>query len=179
MSTIDVPLISRETFRHTMRQLANSVGVLTTWRQGALHGMTATAWMPLSLEPPLLLVCINQGSDTELAMREATFFGINLLSTEQTDLAMRFAGRGQERYQLDDLERCHGPNGAVFFPGYAAALEMRLTEVATGGDHTIFIGAIVWADVLVAHTPLLHHQGGFCSLSPLPREDAQQLRRAG
>ena len=170
-------MIDAPQFRATMRQLAAGVAVVTVRAaDGRAHAMTATSFTPVSLEPPLILVCVNRGSDTHSALATAAGFGITLLGEDQVRLATRFAGKSPERYRFDDLPLRHGPSGATFFQGAAAFIEAALEQRIDAGDHVIYIGRIGWTATFPAVRPLIHHQGGFHRLQHLEQE---AIRRVG
>lgn len=160
-------MIDTHVFRLTMRQLAAGVSVITAGTQSGPHGMTATAVTPLSINPPLLLVCVNRNNDTDRLLAQGGYFGVNMLSEGQAALSDRFATKGAARYRFDDLEFVSGPHGAVFFAGCTAAIEAEICNTHEGGDHTIYIGHILWATSEPARQPLVHHQGTYKAIVPL------------
>src|SRR3569833_727708 len=90
-------MIGPDTYNTTMRQLASGVLVVTTRLHDRPHAMTATAFIPLSAEPPLVLLSIRSGSDTQRALAQTPRFGVNALSCSQAHLSRRFASRRPER----------------------------------------------------------------------------------
>lgn len=162
--------MNAETFRKAMRQFASGVFVITTRLDGRLHATTATAFLPLSAEPPLVLVCMHNDSQTHRALSERPNFGINMLAQHQSALSTRFAGKSLDRYRLDDVPHFHGPNGSIFFTGAAAHFEVETQSTTAGGDHTIFISRVTWASADHGVTPLLYHQAGHHALAPLDDE---------
>lgn len=160
-------MIEPDTFRKTMRQLASGVFVVTTRLNERLHATTATAFLPLSAEPPLVLLCIHQDSDTHKALSQAPRFGVNVLSQSQAALSRRFASKTPERYRLDDVPRVLGPSGSVFFKGCAAHIEVETVSTQAGGDHTIFIGKVTWTHTDSRERPLVYHQGDHHGLATL------------
>ncbi len=170
-------MIDASLFRATMRQLATGVAVITVrTREGRLHAMTATSFTPVSLEPPLLLICINRGGDTDAALADADGFGLTLLSEDQAELSTRFAGKGPERYRFDDLPLRRGPGGGAFLDGGAAFIEATLQERIVAGDHTLCLGRIDWATAFPERRPLVHHQGAYHRLQRL---DHMLMRKVG
>ncbi len=169
-------MIAPEQFRQIMRQLAAGVTVITTELDGKPHGMTATAFTPLSLDPPLVLVCVNRSSDTAQALASGAYFGVNILDASQSALAARFAGKAPARYVWDDVEHRFAPHGAALLSGCAAALEARLSRILEGGDHRIYIGEIVWGTRTPNAEPLVYHQGRFHGLRPVV-EPAPAVRK--
>jgi flavin reductase (DIM6/NTAB) family NADH-FMN oxidoreductase RutF len=173
-------MMDADAFRRAMRQFASGVFVITTRLEERVHAMTATAFLPLSAEPPLVLVCVHMDSQTHSALSRAAHFGINMLSQSQMALSARFAGKTHERYRLDDIPQFHGPGGGTFFKGSAAHFEVATHSTTAGGDHTIFIARVIWAQVDHELPPLLYHQGTHHGLTPLSQSEAvPRTRLAG
>jgi flavin reductase (DIM6/NTAB) family NADH-FMN oxidoreductase RutF len=165
-------MIDADAFRKTMRHVASGVFVITTRLDDRVHATTATAFLPLSAEPPLVLICLHRNSDTHRALSQASDFGINMLSQSQAALSARFASKTLERYRFDDVPRFRGPGGITFLKGSAAHIEVHTESTAPGGDHTIFIGRVTWAQADPRFAPLVYHQGshyGLTSLSDLEK----------
>jgi flavin reductase (DIM6/NTAB) family NADH-FMN oxidoreductase RutF len=164
-------MIEPDMFRKTMRQLASGVFVVTTRLGERPHATTATAFLPLSAEPPLVLLCIHADSDTHRALSQTSHFGVNALSRSQAALSRRFASKAPDRYRVDDVPRFFGPSGALFLKGSAAHIEAETVSTTAGGDHTIFIGKVVWAQADPRLAPLVYHQGDHHGLASLGDED--------
>jgi flavin reductase (DIM6/NTAB) family NADH-FMN oxidoreductase RutF len=160
-------MIDADAFRKTMRQVASGVFVITTRLDDRLHATTATAFLPLSAEPPLVLICMHRDSDTHRALSQAPHFGVNMLSQSQAALSARFASRTLERYRFDDVPRFLGPGGVTFLQGSAAHVEVQTESTTAGGDHTIFIGRVTWAQADPKFAPLVYHQGSHHGLTSL------------
>lgn len=152
-------MIDAAAFKKTMRQLASGVFVITTRLEGRPHAMTATAFLPLSAEPPLVLACVHQESDTHRALAQSKRFGVNMLSSAQEALSMRFASKGAERYRFEDVPRFEGPHRCVFFHDSALHIEAETQSTIAGGDHTIFIARVLWLQADAQLTPLIYHRG--------------------
>jgi flavin reductase (DIM6/NTAB) family NADH-FMN oxidoreductase RutF len=173
-------MIDANAFKKTMRQLASGVFVITTRLDDRPHAMTATAFLPLSAEPPLVLVCIHRESDTHRALSQTTHFGINMLSSGQAALSARFAGKTSDRYRFEDIARFEGPHRNLFFHDSAAHIEVETESTTVGGDHTIFIGRVLWLQTDAKQAPLIYHRGSHHVLQPLEAlELAQRARMAG
>jgi flavin reductase (DIM6/NTAB) family NADH-FMN oxidoreductase RutF len=173
-------MIDTTAFKKTMRQLASGVFVITTRLDERPHATTATAFLPLSAEPPLVLVCMHRDSDTHRALSVAPRFGINMLSSSQADLSTRFAGKTSERYRFDDVPQFESPHRTVFFHDSVAHIEVETQSTTAGGDHTIFVGRVTWLQADSELPPLVYHRGGHHVLHPLAAlELAERARRAG
>ena len=160
-------MTDEDLFRRTMRQVASGVFVITTSLDDRLHATTATAFLPLSAAPPMVLVCLHRDGDTHRALTQTTRFGVNVLAEHQASLSARFAGKTSDRYRFDDLPRFSGPNGVTFLRGCAAHIEVETTATADGGDHTIFIGRVTWTQVDTDAAPLVYHRRAYHRLAPL------------
>lgn len=132
------------TMRRTMGRFATGVAVVTTSADGVPHGMTVNSLTSVSLEPPLLLVCLTTGARTTEAVTTAGKFAVNVLSARQEHLAMRFAKRGADHYA--GLDVVHGRHGIPVIPGAFAHLECRIERSFEAGDHIVVIGEVldVW-----------------------------------
>ena len=171
-------MIEADAFRKTMRQLASGVFVVTTRLNDRLHATTARAFLPLSAEPPLVLLCMHRDSDTHKALSQTPRFGVNVLSQSQAALSRRFASKTPERYRLDDVPRVPGgTGGTVFFKGCVAHIEVETLSTHAGGDHTIFIGKVVWAHTDTRERPLVYHQGDHHGLATLTKSEDLAAKR--
>ena len=164
--------VTKEQFRQAMGCFATGVTVVTVAREGGgVHGMTANAFCSVSLDPLLVLVCVDRRARTHPILHASEHFGINVLSEEQQALAAHFA-----RPDRDDRSAEHA--GAKFFrtkrgtPLLADCighLECRLVKTHAAGDHTIFIGQVEHV-ALQDGRPLLFYRGRYESLEEAERE---------
>jgi 3-hydroxy-9,10-secoandrosta-1,3,5(10)-triene-9,17-dione monooxygenase reductase component len=147
-------------FRKAMGSFAAGVTVVTTCHEGRLVGTTVSAFSAVSLEPPLVMVCLKRDSRTLAAVGLAGVFCVNILSAEQGDLAHRFArGGADDRFALTVVEA--GVCGAPVLAGCSAAVECELHAVHDGGDHEILVGRVLRVVVDEAKAPLVYVRGGF------------------
>ncbi len=136
--------ISPDAFRHTLGHLAAGVTVLVIRDDaGRAHGMTASAVTSLSLEPPMLLVCVDRHAAIHSLAVASPVFGINILAHDQEALAVRFADR--DRHAWDDPAAA-SPAGLPLVTGALAHLDIRRGTVYDGGDHSILTGTVEWAE---------------------------------
>lgn len=147
--------------RQIMGHFATGVTVVTTRRGDELYGMTANAVCSLSLDPPLVLVCVDKRAQMHEHLQESRFFAVNMLTQEQEALSRRFAMRGPKEWS--DLATFTKVTGAPIFDGALAWLDCRLAEVLPGGDHHIFTGEIVDGQVGEGR-PLLYYCGQYAGL---------------
>ncbi len=127
--------------RTIMGRFATGVTVVTMKAGETLWGMTANAVTSLSLDPPLVLVCVDKKTQTHGYLSEAGAFAMNILAEDQEEISNRFATPGPKEFS--DLDYAEGETGAPVLGGTLGYVDCRLSEVLAGGDHDIFIGEIV------------------------------------
>lgn len=156
-----------QTFRDVIGRFATGVTVVTTHHDGDDHGMTASAVSSLSLEPPMLLVCINVASPTGDAVHRSRMFTINVLAEGQATLAQRFAERHDDKF--GGVATARGTLGALTLNGALAHIECRVVEDVAAGTHRIFIGEVARA-IGREGAPLAYFRGEYGQLH-LSRQD--------
>jgi flavin reductase (DIM6/NTAB) family NADH-FMN oxidoreductase RutF len=156
--------INPDEFRQALSQFATGVTVLTTHdREGRPHGLTVSSFCSVSLQPPMVLVCIDQRSDAHAALRESGVFGVSVLEETQDDVSRRFAQAGVEKFEGFELET--RPGGTVaMVPGAVAHIECKLASTHEAGDHVIYVGEVVTTRVDVGR-PLLYHRSRYRRLA--------------
>jgi flavin reductase (DIM6/NTAB) family NADH-FMN oxidoreductase RutF len=133
---------SPEEFKGCFRLWPTGVSVVTTRDgEGLAYGVTMNSVTSVSLEPPLLLMCLRNDSETLAAMRASGIFCVNFLASGQEEISNRFAHRRPDKFK--DLPTHDGRLGAPVLEGVLAALECRVEEVYPGGDHQIVLGELV------------------------------------
>jgi flavin reductase (DIM6/NTAB) family NADH-FMN oxidoreductase RutF len=154
--------ISHEEFRQTLSHWASGVTVVTTRRPGGIHGMTASSFCSVSLDPPLVLVCVDRRNRTHSHLVEQGAFCAHILAEGQAELSQRCAGRmGEQGNELHGVPHREGKTGAPILEGCLAYLECRVLYAHDGGDHTIFVGQIEDSGVNEDAHPLLYFRGGY------------------
>jgi flavin reductase (DIM6/NTAB) family NADH-FMN oxidoreductase RutF len=158
--------VDTDLFKQVMRRFATGVMVLTASDGQEMHAMTVNAVTSLSLKPLLMLVCIEKGARSHGLVRKAGAFALNILSDRQRELGERFAYDREARSHPENLvEGYAGVTGAFLFRESVGFLECRVTAEYPGGDHTIFIGEVVNADLPeTGGKPLVHYEGKWLSL---------------
>lgn len=144
-------------FKKAMGRWASGVTVVTAEHNGVRHGMTVSSFASVSLDPPLVLVSIGKAAPTHDTIRKGERFVVNVLADSQEELSVRFATKHDDRFAGVAVR--DGQLGVPILEGSLAAIECRLHETLPGGDHTIFVGEVVRADVADG-SPLLYFQGG-------------------
>jgi flavin reductase (DIM6/NTAB) family NADH-FMN oxidoreductase RutF len=154
-------------FRKIMGHLATGITVVTTSVEGNLHGMTANAVTSVSLDPLLLLVCVDRRSHAHEQLLRASHFAINVLAEDQERLSRLFAERRPpEPGQLRGASYRLGPTGSPLLDNCLAYVECAVRERLPGGDHDVFVGEALHGDVSRDAPPLLYYRGGYRSLAP-------------
>jgi flavin reductase (DIM6/NTAB) family NADH-FMN oxidoreductase RutF/pimeloyl-ACP methyl ester carboxylesterase len=148
------------TLRDAMGCFATGITVVTTTGgDGQPIGMTANSFTSLSLDPPLLLVCIATRSANATIFRNAENFGVNLLQTSQQRASIRFASPVEDRF--DTIAWRSGESGAPLLKGSLVSLECRRHAIHEGGDHFILVGDVIRAEFEPRRDPLLYFRGKY------------------
>ena len=131
-------------FRNTLAQWASGVTVVTTTHDGLRYGMTASSFSSVSLEPPLILICVGKAAFTHDLLLETRTFGVNILSATQLELGKRFAEKhGDYIDRFSDLDVVTGLTGSPLLASALAWLECRTVKAVDAGDHTVFIADVI------------------------------------
>ncbi|MFI0512473.1 flavin reductase family protein [Streptomyces sp. WSLK1-5] len=168
--------VSNDEFRAAMSRLAAGVVLVTAFEPpldaegpgGEDVGMTATAFLSVSLDPPLVLVSLRTGSRMDDLLDEQPLWAVSVLSESQRHIAGRFAmkGRISDRLLFEDIPYVRGSaTGAALVGGALATLECRTEQRVEAGDHTLVIGRVLTADVPSADGgPLTYFRGRYRQL---------------
>jgi flavin reductase (DIM6/NTAB) family NADH-FMN oxidoreductase RutF len=145
-------------YRDVIGRFASGVTIITAVHEGRDHGATASAVASLSLEPPMLVVCLNRSSATARAAELSGAFAVNILGEDHADLAVRFAQHGADKFSAVTVRR--GDRGVPLIIEALANLECRITDQVQGGTHWVFLAAV---EAAAAHAgpPLAYFRGEF------------------
>jgi len=155
-------MIDSDTFRSVLGRFASGVTIVTARDDaGVDHGMTVSAFCSLSLDPPLVLLCVDHAASMYDLLLTHPRFGISILSSNQEAYSRRFADPDSDRF--DGIAYSRGDSGVVLLDDALAHLECRALEHHEGGDHTIFIAAVERAEPRQSR-PLLYYRGGYAQL---------------
>ena len=153
------PFDSRQ-LRNALGQFATGIAVVTAMgADGKPLGLTVNSFAAVSLEPPLVLWCLDNRSASLDAFRQASHHAINILSAGQLELSNLFASRAEDRFGAIDWQA--GLGGAPLLPDCCARFEVANETQHAGGDHTIFIGRVERLEVAGDRAPLLYHASGY------------------
>lgn len=152
-------------FRRILGHWASGVAIVTTRTpEGRPCGLTANAFSSLSLDPFLVLVCVEKDADTHDCIRAAQTFAVNILMSEHEGIARRFAAWEVER-KFDGLAYHDETTGSPILDDALAWIDCRLHAEYEGGDHTIFVGEVAAGDAREG-APLLYYRGGYGRFTP-------------
>lgn len=151
---VDAPM-----FRRLMGRFATGVTVVTTAASPHPLGMTVNSFASVSLDPPLVLLCLRNGSSTGEWIERAAAFAVNILSRDQEEVARVFAGAAGDRFS--HVRTVLGATGSPIIVGSLAYVDCRVMEVHRGGDHRIVLGRVVDGGVLTDADPLLFYRGSY------------------
>jgi flavin reductase (DIM6/NTAB) family NADH-FMN oxidoreductase RutF len=154
VTTLDSPSVSHTAFRLALSQLAAGTSIVTTCGQdGYKLGLTATAVTSVSLDPPLVLVCVDNRTRTAAALKACAPFLIHLLAASQQSLARHFASRIPDKFA--GLAHTITASGCPLLEGTLASIECLPYHIYSGGDHTIAVGRVIEVQVCADDTPPL------------------------
>jgi flavin reductase (DIM6/NTAB) family NADH-FMN oxidoreductase RutF len=155
--------ISKDEFRRVLGCFATGVTIVTIAdEEGKPYGLTVNSFTSVSLEPLLVLICIDHSAQGYSQFSVGRYFGVNILTEAQEALSRRFADR-QIADRFENLPYHEGKTGVPLLPNSLASLECRITDAYPGGDHTIFIGAVEEACVYKGD-PLIFYRGRYAQL---------------
>ncbi len=155
--------IDKDLFRAVLGRFASGVTIVTTIdAEGRDQGMTVSAFSSLSLDPPLVLVCIDHNASAWPAFERAEHFAINILGSQQEALSRRFSSRDGDRFEGVGFTR--GNSGVALLDDTLAAVECAVTARVAHGDHSIMVGSVEHGTARDLQ-PLLYYRGGYASLT--------------
>jgi flavin reductase (DIM6/NTAB) family NADH-FMN oxidoreductase RutF len=158
--------VSGDDLRSWMRQWASGVTLVTAHDGRGPHGMTVSSFTSLSLDPPLVMISLEQGSRTHQMVRQGGCFAVVMLRADQQDLAERFSGGvadGDARFNGIPFRRSAG--GAPIPDQRLAYLDCRVVDSHSAGTHTIFIGQVTGGEAADSGAPLLYYNRGYRRLA--------------
>lgn len=159
--------VSAERFREALARFATGVTVVTAPARDGPHGVTVNAFASLSLDPPLVLVCIERGKYSHAVLESSGVFAVNILASEQEAVSRFFASanRPEGPDAFRGIPYRPGGTGAPLLDGCVANLECRVVAQYPGGDHSIFVGAVEAAEVDASRSPLVYYNRAYHRLA--------------
>ena len=146
----------RDLYRDVIGHFASGVTVITVQDENAKYGLTASAVTSLSLDPPMLLVCINKETGTQNAIASSRAFAVNILDEDQGEIAMQFARPQSDKFR--GMNVSYGELDEPLLTDVLAHLECRVAEEVDAATHTVFIAEVQKADAREG-TPLTYFKG--------------------
>ena len=158
--------VAPDDFRDAMRHLAGGVSVITVGRGKDITGMTVTSVSSLSVDPPSLIVSINRASSSWPLLQRLGFFGVNILTADQLDVAERFTGKGglkgAERFA--GAEWIPGASGVPLLAGALAAIDCEVEDIVERHSHAIVIGRVLELRLSSRTAALAYWQGQYVAI---------------
>jgi flavin reductase (DIM6/NTAB) family NADH-FMN oxidoreductase RutF len=153
---------SAEAFREACAKFATGVAVATVRASdGTPHGLTVSSFTAVSIDPPLILVCIDYACTFIEHFRASTHFGVNVLSESQRELSIIFAEKPEGRF--DGVEWYSSESGVPLLRNCLTTIECRVSSIVEAGDHAIFLAQAVEAESRDG-MPLLYFNRDYRSL---------------
>ena len=152
--------IDASQFKQALRYWASGVTVVTVQSAQGPKGMTATSFSSVSVDPPQILVCLNQSSDTGAEVIAQAFFAVNILTGEQQSLSNQFAGGASQEERFAETAWTAGETGAPIFTDALVSLECKLVQQVIAGTHWVVIGEVEKVHIM-AGDPLLYYNGTY------------------
>lgn len=150
-------------FRQLMGRFATGITVVTcTAPDGTRHGMTANSLTSVSLDPPLLLICVDHKATIRAPLLAAGGFAVNILGKDQEAVSRRFSGKLEDRFA--GIGWSSGTLPHPLLDGTLGHAECTIEQLVEAGDHTIVIGRVVAGAAFDGH-PLCYFRGGYASLA--------------
>src|SRR5712664_2559352 len=167
--------ISPDNFRSAMRQLTGGVSVITAGRGRDISGMTVTSVSSLSVDPPALIVSVNRAASSWPLLQRYGFFGVNILTSDQIEIAERFTGKdglkGADRFA--DAKWTTRASGVPLLVGALAAIDCEVEEIVERHSHAIVIGRVLDMQISTRTAALAYWQGQYVAIDQ--NEDVVKL----
>lgn len=152
------PFVEQSKYRNVVGHFATGVTIITTTLNGVPYGTTASAVTSLSMDPPMMLICLNKTSETQAAVLASGTFAVNILAEGQSQLAGQFARKGPNKF--DGVSYDLGAGDAPLLTAALATMQCQTVETVTGGTHTVFLAHVLDADATDGE-PLTYFRGTF------------------
>ncbi|MGR9053526.1 MAG: flavin reductase family protein [Gammaproteobacteria bacterium] len=152
-------------FKKAMQLWASGVTVVTTFTEvSGPQGMTATSFSSVSLEPPQILVCINDKADTGEGIQQCRHFAVNILTSVQESVSNEFAGGASQEQRFANVDWQKGAYGMPVLQDSLCSLECRVLQQVKAGTHWIIVGEVM---AIAGRTgdPLLYYKSAYRTLN--------------
>ena len=159
--------VDAQQFKNALKLWASGVTVVTAQSASqGLKGMTATSFSSVSVDPPQILVCLNQATDTGVVVLEQGQFAVNILASSQQVVSNEFAGGSSQEQRFANVAWQAGENGAPLLDDALVSLECKLVQQVLAGTHWVVIGEVQRV-VCRTGVPLLYYNGAYRELAGL------------
>ena len=157
--------VSVDDFKKALQLWASGVSVVTTHSEKfGVQGMTVSAFSSVSVNPPLVLVCINTAADTGEGIQESQCFAVNVLTSDQQAVSNQFAGGSSQQQRFENTDWTAGVTGAPILNQSLMSLDCKVVEKILAGTHWIIIGEVQEC-VCRSGEPLLYYCGAYRQLA--------------
>ncbi len=153
-------MIDSKQFRNTMGKFATGITIITTVENSKVHGMTANAFVSVSLDPPLVCVCIDHKAKMDELLSKTKRYGISILAEDQQQISQHFAGRPLEIAPSFIWEK-----DLPFIEHSIASMACMVVDKHIAGDHTLYIGEVKWLSNSDEGKPLIYYGGKYRLIS--------------
>jgi flavin reductase (DIM6/NTAB) family NADH-FMN oxidoreductase RutF len=163
------PAVTPAAFRAALGSFPTGVTVMTSVVDGIPHGMTANAISSVSLEPPMVLVCVDLGAHMSTVVERSGRFALSVLAEDQEALSTHFAdaSRGLGGEEFDGVAHEPGTLGLPLLTGAISYLECEVDRIVAAGDHLVVFGLVVALDS-TTRAPLAYLRGTYGAIAPVP-----------
>lgn len=157
--------VSADDFKKALQLWASGVTVVTTHSEKfGNQGMTVTAFSSVSVEPPQILVCLNEAADTGAGIDESGCFAVNVLDVAQQDVSNQFAGGSSQQQRFENTPWHRGATGAPLLTDSLMSLDCRVVTKVKAGTHWIIIGEVQDC-ACRSGEPILYYRGAYRQLN--------------
>ena len=154
--------VSANDFRRGLGQFGSGVTVVTTHSSsGRAFGLTVSSFCSVSLDPPLVLVCIHNRSEAHAGFADSGVFAVSVLAEGQEEESRHFSSAGPDKV---DGSYPRGRQGAALVPGALAHIECRVVATHVAGDHHVYVGEVLNVSARPGR-PLMYHGGRYHRLA--------------
>jgi flavin reductase (DIM6/NTAB) family NADH-FMN oxidoreductase RutF len=154
--------VAEDLFLEIMSSFPTGVTVVTTTTTaGSPKGLTVSAFCPVSLHPPLVLVCLDNQSSTLIAIEESGMFTVNFLTAGREELARRFAAKMEDKFEGVPWDLPAAGAGPVLTADSGAYVACRVVRTLEAGDHWILLGEVEDGSLRADHLPMLYGRRTF------------------
>jgi len=153
--------VNDQDFKQALKLWASGVTVVTAQtEQCGIKGMTATSFTSVSVDPPQVLVCLNQTADTGDAVLEGKSFAVNILTAEQQEVSNQFAGGASQEQRFANVKWHAGQTGSPIFDDALVSLECKVVQQVRAGTHWVVIGEVQKVSCRTGE-PLLYYNSAY------------------